>query len=60
MALEASARLDPERGLALLAELATWPNTGALGAKARELSMRLRAEGSALVRCRRRSSPTGW
>ena len=45
MALEASAKVDPERALALLAELATWPNTGALGAKARELSMRLRAEG---------------
>jgi len=45
MALEASTKLDPERALALLTELATWPNTGALGAKARELSMRLRAEG---------------
>ena len=60
MALEASARADRERALALLAELATWPNTGALGAKARELSMRLRAEGCTLDRCRPRSSPTAW
>lgn len=45
MALEAAARFDPERGLALLTELATWPNTAALGAKARELSVRLRAQG---------------
>ncbi|RMG14654.1 MAG: hypothetical protein D6731_09930 [Planctomycetota bacterium] len=45
LALEASAKADPERALALLTELATWPNAGALGAKARELSMRLRAEG---------------
>ncbi|MBL4847873.1 MAG: hypothetical protein JKY65_20350 [Planctomycetes bacterium] len=44
-ALEASAVLDPERALALLTDLATWPNAGPLGAKARELSMRLRAEG---------------
>lgn len=45
LALDAVAKLDPERALALLTELSTWPNTGALGAKARGLSMRLRAEG---------------
>lgn len=43
--LEAAALLDPERALALLTELATWPNTGPFGAQARALSMRLRAEG---------------
>lgn len=44
-ALETAARADPERALALLSELATWPNAGALGVKAGELSERLRGEG---------------